>query len=44
MGGLDWAGLDFVTELLGVRDVEALVHRLAILKLHKPPAANAAGG
>jgi hypothetical protein len=43
MGGIDWNGLDFVTELLGVQDVEALVHRMAVLKLHKPPAANTAG-
>ncbi len=36
-GGIDWAGLDFVVELLGVRDVEMLVTRMAVIKLHKPP-------
>lgn len=42
-GGLDWGGLDFVAELLGVRDVEALVHRLGVIKLHKPPAQGTTG-
>lgn len=38
MGGVDWAGLDVVVEMLGVRDVEGLVHRIGVLKLHRPPA------
>ena len=37
-GGLDWGGLNFVVELLGITDVEGLVNRLAVIKLHKPPA------
>ncbi|MCW7542019.1 hypothetical protein OOT46_29920 [Aquabacterium sp. A7-Y] len=37
MGGLDWAGLLLVVELLGVSDVEALLHRLHIIKTHRPP-------
>lgn len=38
MGGIDWAGLDIVVDLLGVRDVEGLVRRLAVIKSHRPPA------
>jgi hypothetical protein len=36
MGGLDWAGLPVVAELLGVVDVEALIHRIQIIRQHKP--------
>ena len=39
-GGLDWAGLDVVAELLGVHDIDALVRNLATLKLHRPPEEN----
>lgn len=37
MGGLDWAGLPVVVELLGVEDIEALLLRLATIKHHSPP-------
>lgn len=37
MGGIDWAGLEVVVAYLGVRDVESLVDRLQVIKLHKPP-------
>ncbi len=37
MGGIDWAGLDVVIELLGVRDVDGLLQRLAVIKGHRPP-------
>jgi hypothetical protein len=37
MGGLDWAGLPLVIELLGVADVEALIDRLLTIKTHRPP-------
>jgi hypothetical protein len=36
MGGIDWAGLPMVAALLGVQDVDALVHRLFVIKTHKP--------
>lgn len=36
-GGFDWTGLPFVCELLGVRDVEDLLHRLKVIKTHRPP-------
>jgi len=36
-GGFDWAGLPVVVALLGVRDVEALVNALLVIKLHRPP-------
>ncbi len=37
MGGFDWAGLPYVVAHLGVRDVGALLERLNVIKLHKPP-------
>ena len=40
MGGLDWAGLPLVCEWLGVTDVDGLLHRLAVIKAHKPPEEN----
>lgn len=36
MGGLDWSGLDFHCQLLGVQDVEALVDALLDIKTHRP--------
>lgn len=35
-GGLDWAGLPFVVELLGIDDVEAFVHQLMTIKAWRP--------
>lgn len=35
MGGLDWSGLPFVCEALGVRNVEGLMQRLAVIKLRR---------
>ena len=32
MGGLDWAALPMVIEMLGVKDVEALVAQLCVLR------------
>lgn len=48
MGGLDWAGLPLAVALLGITDVEGLLHRLQVIKQHRPPtagdqAANGAG-
>ena len=37
MGGIDWAGLPLVAALLGVSDVERLVHALRVLRTHQPP-------
>ena len=37
MGGVDWAGLPFVVQWLGVHDVDALMDRLYVLKTHRPP-------
>lgn len=34
-GGLQWAGLPLVCGWLGVRDVEGLMQRLALIKLHR---------
>lgn len=37
MGGIDWAGLPVAVTLFGVRDVEGLMHRLALIKSHRAP-------
>ena len=37
MGGLDWAGLPVVCELLGVQDVDGLMRRLLVIKCYEPP-------
>jgi hypothetical protein len=39
MGGLDWAGVPLVAQLLGVTDFEMFLHRLTVIKLHRPGAA-----
>lgn len=36
-GGIDWSGLPVVAELLGVEDVEGLLTRLEVIRMHKPP-------
>ena len=33
MGGIDWAGLDVVVEMLGIEDVEALIEALLCIRL-----------
>lgn len=35
-GGVNWAGLDLWVEKLGIEDVDGLLDRLRIIKLHKP--------
>lgn len=37
MGGIDWAGLPLACAVHGVTDIEALIHRLVVIKTHKPP-------
>lgn len=37
MGGVDWAGLPFVVEHLGVQDVPALIDALHTIKTYSPP-------
>lgn len=36
MGGLDWAGLPLVASWLGVTDLDGLLARLEVIKLHRP--------
>jgi hypothetical protein len=36
-GAFDWAGLPFVVAYLGVTDIDLLIYRLALMKLHRPP-------
>lgn len=35
-GGIDWAGLPLVVQWLGVRDLDGLIHRLLVIKTHRP--------
>ncbi len=37
MGGLDWAGLPLQVAYHGVQDVQGLLHRLLVIKGHRPP-------
>ena len=37
MGGVEWAGLPVVVGLLGIDDVEGLLHRIEVIRNHKPP-------
>ena len=37
MGGLDWAGLPLAVGMFGIADVDGLLHRLQVIKGHKPP-------
>ena len=34
MGGLDWSALPVVVELIGVDDVDLLIHQLVALRDH----------
>lgn len=36
MGGVDWAGLPIACALYGIQDVELLIRRLLVIKLHDP--------
>jgi hypothetical protein len=36
-GGIDWSGMPTVVAYLGIHDVEDLIHRLRVIKQHKPP-------
>lgn len=37
MGGLDWLAVPMWCGALGVSDVEDLMHRLSVIKLHRKP-------
>lgn len=36
MGGIDWSGFELIVQMLGVADVEGLIHRLYTIKMFKP--------
>lgn len=38
LGGLDWAGLPIIAEILGIEDLEMLVAQLIVLRDHGRPA------
>jgi hypothetical protein len=40
MGGLDWSGLHIQAEFYGIEDVDMLIHRLHVIKGHKPASGN----
>lgn len=40
-GGIDWAGLPIVCAHLGITDHAALMDRLLVIKLHRPPRSEA---
>lgn len=35
-GGIDWAGLPIVVELLGVQELEPFIRMLTTIKNHRP--------
>lgn len=35
MGGIDWAALPIVVEMLGIEDVDRLVRQLATIREHR---------
>ena len=35
MGGLDWGGIETVAEMLGIKDIEALIADLATIRDHQ---------
>jgi len=43
MGGLDWAALPIVVEVLGVNDIERLIRQLVILREHQKAEALSGG-
>lgn len=36
MGGIDWAGLPVVVELLGITDPAAVITRMQVIKSYRP--------
>ena len=36
-GGVDWSGFPLACAYFGVRDPAALIHRVLVIKLHRPP-------
>ena len=32
MGGIDWAALPIIAELLGIEDIDSLIHNLVTLR------------
>jgi hypothetical protein len=36
-GGLNWEAVPMLAAWVGVQDVEGLMHRLAVIRLHRKP-------
>lgn len=43
MGGIDWAGLPIVADMLGITDPQALIEHLTLIKAYKPKEKHATG-
>jgi hypothetical protein len=43
MGGIDWAGLPIVADMLGITDPQALIEHLTLIKAYKPKETNGTG-
>lgn len=37
MGGVDWQAVPLIVAWLGIDDVEGLMQRLALIRLHRKP-------
>lgn len=37
MGGIEWAALDSIAELLGVKDVDLLIRQLVVIRESQKP-------
>ena len=42
-GAINWAGLPLIAAYLGIQHIEPLMHRLTLIKLHRPPEEPGAG-
>jgi hypothetical protein len=43
MGGLDWAGLPLVAEMLGIDNPQQLINRLLVIRSYNPKDRNGPG-
>lgn len=37
MGGIDWQALPMLCRWLGISDIDGLIHRLTVIRLHRKP-------
>lgn len=41
MGGIEWAGLPYVVEHLGIPDISLFLHQIKVIRAHSPDAKDA---